>query len=218
MRFIRLKTVNWKYIVGEILLIFVGINLAIWFNDWNSSKTIQKDKEIALTKIKEEVENNLQQLLESREQNQRIPLFYSELDSLKSEEGELVLSPEVMKGFVEKYEHFFTAIDSTPTGDGKYIYEGYTFINLDITDLSSISWDISKSTGIFHEFGFDCLYRMQGMYNTQELVENELRKATEALSNKSIDDLVRVLTFMHQLEEQLEEQYKEMINNIDNCK
>nr|WP_298997447.1 hypothetical protein [uncultured Allomuricauda sp.] len=209
---------NWKYIVGEILLIFVGINLAIWFNDWNSSKTIQKDKEIALTKIKEEVENNLQQLLDSREQNQKIPLFYTELDSLKNEDEDLVLDPEVMRGFVGKYAHFFIAIDSVPTVDGKYKYEGDTFINLDITDLSSIAWDISKSTGIFHEFGFDCLYRMQGMYNTQELVQNELRKATEALSNKSIDDLVRILGFMGQLEEQLEEQYLDMIENIDNCK
>ncbi|PRX56064.1 hypothetical protein [Flagellimonas meridianipacifica] len=209
---------NWKYIVGEILLIFVGINLAIWFNDWNSSKTIQKDKEIALTKIKEEVENNLQQLLESREQNQKIPLFYMELDSLKNEDEELVLGPEAMKSFVGKYENFFTAIDSVPSEDGKYKYEGDTFINLDITDLSSIAWDISKSTGIFHEFGFDCLYRMQGMYNTQELVQTELRKATEALSNKSIDDLVRILSFMNQLEEQLEEQYRAMIENIDNCK
>ena len=218
MRFFKLRTMNWKYIVGEILLIFVGINLAIWFNDWNSSKIIQKDKEIALIKIKEEVQNNLRQLLNSQEQNQKIPLFYKELDSLKNEEDELLLGPEVMKDFMTKYEHFFTAIDSIPNGDGKYIYEGDTFINLDITDLSSIAWDISKSTGIFHEFGFDCLYRMQGMYNTQELVKAELRKATEALRNKSMDDLVRILNFMHQLEEQLEEQYREMIANIDNCK
>ena len=218
MRFFKLRTMNWKYIVGEILLIFVGINLAIWFNDWNSSKIIQKDKEIALIKIKEEVQNNLRQLLNSQEQNQKIPLFYKELDSLKNEEDELLLGPGVMKDFMAKYEHFFTAIDSIPNGDGKYIYEGDTFINLDITDLSSIAWDISKSTGIFHEFGFDCLYRMQGMYNTQELVKAELRKATEALRNKSMDDLVRILNFMHQLEEQLEEQYREMIANIDNCK
>ncbi|MEM8846461.1 MAG: hypothetical protein AAGD17_05090 [Bacteroidota bacterium] len=218
MRFLKLRTMNWKYIVGEILLIFVGINLAIWFNDWNSSKIIQKDKEIALIKIKEEVQNNLRQLSNSQEQNQKIPLFYKELDSLKNEEDELLLGPEVMKDFMTKYEHFFTAIDSMPNGDGKYKYVGDTFINLDITDLSSIAWDISKSTGIFHEFGFDCLYQMQGMYNTQELVKAELRKATEALRNKSMDDLVRVLTFMHQLEEQLEEQYREMIANIDNCK
>lgn len=218
MRFFKLRTMNWKYILGEILLIFVGINLAIWFNDWNSSKIIQNDKEVALTKIKEEVQNNLGQLLSSQEQNQRIPQFYMELDSLMNEEDELVLDSKVMKDFSSKYENFFTAIDSIPNGDGKYIYEGDTFINLDITDLSSIAWDISKSTGIFHEFGFDCLYQMQGMYNTQELVKTELRKATEALRNKSMDDLVRILSFMNQLEEQLEEQYRNMIANIDNCK
>ena len=32
------RRLNLKYIFGEILLLFIGINLAIWFNNWNTSK------------------------------------------------------------------------------------------------------------------------------------------------------------------------------------
>ncbi|MCL6267802.1 hypothetical protein [Flagellimonas myxillae] len=217
MRF-KLKHINWKYIFGEILLLFVGINLAIWFNDWNASKSVQRDKEIALTKIKGEIEANLVQLVENRTENQKIPRFVRELDSLKNEQDQLLLTPTDWQSFVAKYPNFITAIDSVEMGVGIYNYIGDTSLYLEITDLSSIAWEISKSTGIFHEFGYDCLYDLQGMYYTQELVREEMKKATEAMGNRSIEDLVKVLKIMDQLEGQLEGQYRDMIQSIDNCK
>lgn len=199
-------------------MLFVGINLAIWFNDWNASKSVQKDKEIALTKIKGEIEANLLQLVENRTENQKIPRFVRELDSLKNEKDQLLLTPADWQSFVAKYPDFITALDSVEMGVGIYNYIGDTSLYLEITDLSSIAWEISKSTGIFHEFGYDCLYDLQGMYYTQELVREEMKKATEALGNRSIEDLVKVLKIMDQLEGQLEGQYRDMILSIDNCK
>nr|WP_298791788.1 hypothetical protein [uncultured Allomuricauda sp.] len=218
MRFFKLKKFNWKYVIGEILLLFVGINLAIWFNDWNASKSIQKDKEVALTKIRVEIEANLEQLTENHTENQRIPKFFNELNGLKNDKDELLLTALEWNNFVGKYPEFVETIDSVSTGNGKFKYEADTSIFLEITDLSNIAWEISKSTGIFHEFGYDCLYQLQGIYHTQNLVKNELQKATEALGNKSIDDLIRVLDFMDQLETQLETQYRDMIQSIDDCK
>ncbi len=218
MGFFKFKTINWKYIIGEILLLFVGINLAIWFNDWNESKIIQKDKEIALAKIKGEIETNLEELVENNALNQNIVSFYGELDSIKRDDGALILSPQAMQMFSKKYERFFVSVDSTAYGNGLYSYEADTFLNLEISQLSSIAWDISKTTGIFHEFGYDCLYELQGMYNTQDLVKKELEKATEALRNRSIGDLIRILGILDQLESQLEEQYRDMISHIDDCR
>ncbi len=217
MRFFALKKLNWKYIFGEILLLFIGINLAIWFNDWNESKSILKNKEIALAKIKGEITANLEELVQNGSLNQRIPAFFKEIDSLEDEEGRLILSPKVLQDFTKRYSDYFVQMDSVKVDDGHYQYEGETFLRLEISDLSSIAWDISKSTGIFHEFGYDCLYQIQAMYNTQELVEREFEKATEALRNQSIDDLVRILGILHQLENQLERQYRNMIVNIENC-
>ncbi|WP_422349013.1 hypothetical protein [Flagellimonas sp.] len=214
----KLKHINWKYIFGEILLLFVGINLAIWFNDWNTSKSIQKDKEVALVKIKEEIEANRDELIANSALNQKIPAFFAEMDSLQGENDHLVTTPNIMRGFVGRYPHFFSEIDSVRIGDDLFQYEVGALVNLEISDLSSIAWDIAKSTGIFHEFGYDCLYGLQSLYNTQSLVKIELNNATAALRNGSMNELVRILNVMGQLEEQLEGQYTNMIQSIDNCK
>ncbi len=217
MRLFKPKNINWKYILGEILLLFVGINLAIWFNDWNASKSVQIDKEVALVKIKDEIEANLEELIANKEVNQRIPSFFAEMDSLQGENGSLVTTPDVMQGFVNRYPRFFSKIDSVRVNNDLYQYEVGAYVNLEISDLSSIAWDIAKSTGIFHEFGYDCLYELQGMYNTQDLVKKELNNATNALREGSMNELVRVLDVMEQMESQLEAQYKDMIRNINNC-
>lgn len=219
MRFIRLKEIKWKYILGEIFLIFVGINLAIWFNGWNTSKTTSSNIEIALDKIKGELNANLKQLEENRTSNQKITFFLDAIMAIQKENsGELLVSPKIMSAFEDTYKDFFAVTDSTYVDTDLYSYVGDTYINLDITELSRIAWETSKSTGIFHEFGYECLYELEGIYNTQNLVQNEIDKATEALRNESIDDLRRILKFANQLEMQLESQYKKIIGNIDNCR
>ena len=112
MRFFKLKNFNWKYILGEIVLLFVGINLAIWFNDWNASKAVQQDKEVALVKIKDEIEANLEELVENRALNQQIPSFFAEMDSLNGENGKLILKPSTMQDFRQRYPRYFSSVDS----------------------------------------------------------------------------------------------------------
>ncbi|MDC6363980.1 MULTISPECIES: hypothetical protein [Flavobacteriaceae] len=218
MGFFNIKNINWKYIFGEIFLLFVGINLAIWFNNWNTSKSMEKDKVVALEKIEGEIKANLDQLVKDHEVNQKIPSFFSDFDALEAEDGRFVTSPETMGALQKKYPEYIREVDSTEVGDGLYAYRIDSYINLEITDLSSIAWEISKSTGIFHEFGYDCLYDLQSLYNTQDLVKNELNKATEALRNTSMKDLVRTLGILNQLEEQLEKQYRDMLQNIKDCR
>ena len=218
MSFFKSKTINWKYIIGEILLLFVGINLAIWFNDWNNSKVVQRDKEIALDKIEGEIRANLEELVENSAQNQKIPAFYAEIDRLENENDGLLTSSDEIQKLIKQYPEFVEKLDSIPAENGLYEYELDTFINLEITDLSSIAWDISKSTGIFHEFGYDCLYELQALYNTQELVKNELANATNALREQSLDNLIHILGLLRQLEVQLESQYKLALESIPNCK
>jgi len=218
MRFFKVKEFNWKYIFGEIFLLFVGINLAIWFNDWNASKIIQKNKEIALEKIEEEIKANLNQLVENSTLNQEIPSFFSEMKSLRNEEEAIIISSPNMNAFAKKYPRFLEKVDSTAMENGLYRYGLSTSIYLEITDLSSIAWEVSKSTGIFHEFGYDCLYDLQALYNTQELVKNQMNKATEALRTKHMEELIATLGFTKQLEDQLAEQYRDMLESIDDCK
>ena len=123
-----------------------------------------------------------------------------------------------MYAFTKNYSRFVEKVDSTALDSGLYRYGLNTSIYLEITDLSSIAWEVSKSTGIFHEFGYDCLYDLQALYNTQGLVKKQMEKATEALRNKAMEELVGTLAFTKQLEDQLAEQYSDMLESIDDCK
>jgi len=47
-----------NYAIGEIIVVMIGILLAIQVNNWNNSKLSKKSEQLALIKLKEEVESN----------------------------------------------------------------------------------------------------------------------------------------------------------------
>lgn len=218
MRFFKPGTMNWKYIIGEVLLIFIGINLAIWFNDWNASNKTMANKKIAVTKIKEEIQNNLNELQMASNLNLKIPKAISEYGEFpKNSEGAIEVSSKVMRRFQKEYPSFYVILDSLPIGEDLLRYNGDTQIHLELTALTEIAWETSRNMGIANEFGYECLYDLENMYNIQRLVQKELNKAAEALQSEEIDRLLRVLGFLEQLEEQLETDYKAMLAKIDFC-
>jgi len=218
MRFFKSSKVNWKYIVGEILLIFFGISLAIWFNNWNASNTINANKRIAIEKIEEEIQNNLIELHSAREVNLKIPQAIEAYEEIVSKSyGQAVSSISKMRNFQENFPDFFIIKDSVLINDSLYRYLGNTRIKLELTALSQIAWETSRNMGIVNEFGYECLYGLENMYNIQGLVQNEMNKAAEALQNEEIERLNRILGFVNQLDEQLEDAYNLMLKNIADC-
>lgn len=218
MKRLRLRNFNWKYIVGEVLLIFVGINLAIWFNDWNASKKIDQDKKIAIEKIQIEIKNNLGELRKTRQNNQRLVKAietYKGFDS--GDEDGVVVTVGQMSTFQKEFPDFLRIIDSTNIADALFNYEGDVFINLELAELSKIAWETSKTTGIVNEFNYDCLYGLQGIYNLQDLVMKEMDKASNALQNQEIELLLRVLDFIRQMDSSLEKEYEAFLKRIMDC-
>ncbi|WP_282162491.1 hypothetical protein [Ulvibacterium marinum] len=218
MKRLRLRNFNWKYIVGEVLLIFVGINLAIWFNDWNASKKIDQDKKIAIEKIQIEIKNNLGELRKTRQNNQRLVKAietYKGFDS--GDEDGVVVTVGQMSTFQKEFPDFLRITDSTNIADALFNYEGDVFINLELAELSKIAWETSKTTGIVNEFNYDCLYGLQGIYNLQDLVMKEMDKASNALQNQEIELLLRVLDFIRQMDSSLEKEYEAFLKRITDC-
>lgn len=218
MRLFKSTTVNWKYIIGEILLIFFGISLAIWFNNWNASNTINANKKIAIDKIEDEIRNNLDELYSAREVNLKIPRAIAAYEEIISNnDGEAVAGISEMMDFQETFPNFFIKKDSVQINDSLYRYLGNTRIRLELTAFSQIAWETSRNMGIANEFDFECLYNLENVYNIQQLVQNEMDKAAEALQNKEIDRLERILGFVSQLDVQLEDAYNSMLKNIGDC-
>ena len=54
---------NWKYALGELVLIFMGISLAIWFNNWNDQRKRNRLEKEILIQIYNDVRANQDDLL-----------------------------------------------------------------------------------------------------------------------------------------------------------
>jgi len=219
MRFFKIKReFNWKYVLGEILLIFIGINLAIWFNNWNATNKATADKKIAITKITEEIENNSTELDLAQQLNQQIPLAYSEYTKMfEGKTSQIIATPKEVNILFKKYPNFYRVSDSIPLKNGLYKYSGGTHVQLEIPILTEIAWDTTKTLSILNEFDYECLYDLESMYHLQRLVQKEINKASDALQKRELKELMNILGFLTQLNSQLSQNYKTVLENIENC-
>lgn len=60
--FKKVRNVNWKYTASEIALIFIGITLAIWFNNWNQNRVDTLKKYQYLQELENDLRNDLDEL------------------------------------------------------------------------------------------------------------------------------------------------------------
>lgn len=59
---------NWKYALGELVLIFLGISLAIWFNNWNDLQKRKRLEKDILLQIQRDIKTNQDDLLNDLDQ------------------------------------------------------------------------------------------------------------------------------------------------------
>ncbi len=219
MRFFKLnRQFNWKYVLGEIALIFIGINLAIWFNDWNASKKSAQNKRIAISKIKDEIKNNQGELSLAQTGNQLIIDAFNAYKAIYfGNTSKTIATPAKMKSLGKKYPGYFQITDSIKHVEGQYKYSGETHIELELPSLTDIAWQTTKDINVANDFKYNCLYELQSMYNLQKRVQNEVDKAAAALQQRKLNDLMNILSFLQQLNEQLASSYTNMLANIDEC-
>ena len=53
---------NWKYALGEVLLIFIGISLAVAFQNWNEQRVARQKEQHFLNELKSNLEQDIEQL------------------------------------------------------------------------------------------------------------------------------------------------------------
>jgi len=210
---------NLKYALGEIFLLFIGISLAIWFNNWNTSNKTNKAKELVIVKIKEEIENNLEELVIAQAKNELVGIAFSEYKKIfNGATDEVITTPKHLDSLRKSYPGFYTITDSTEVDHGVFKYKGGTYIQLEIFDLTQIAWETTRSINITNEFDYECLYEFESIYNLQRLVLKEIDKAANALQRGQLNELMNIINFMNQLNPQLIESYEEMLATIDDCR
>jgi len=219
MRFFKQdRKLNLTYIFSEILLLFIGINLAIWFNNWNSSRKINESKKIAISKIIDEIDNNRLEIDSIIINNREILNAYRDFKEFYDGSTSIIkLESKDFSLLTNKYPNFFRVQDSVALDNGLYRYKGTTYINLEITTLTEIAWKTTTTLNVNNEFSYECLYDLESMYNLQRRVQNEINKSASALQKRDLEELMHVLDFLDQLSSQLQESYNAMLINIKNC-
>ncbi len=212
------RKLNLKYIFGEIFLLFIGINLAIWFNNWNTSNRINEDKQIAISKIVEEVESNILEIDSVLMSSRKVLSAYKDYEAFyDGSTSQVKMSPKQFDTLKKRHPVFFSKTDSIDVGDGLYRYNGTTYINIEVTTLTEIAWKTTTTLNVSNEFSYECLYELEGMYNLQRIVQGEINKSANALQKRELEELMHVLEFLEQFGSQLQESYDDMLENIKNC-
>ena len=222
MRFFKLSkkyNFNWQYVLGEIFLIFVGINLAIWFNNWNTSKQTNSDKQAVIVKIAGEIGDNLEDIQAVYQTNQSILTAYGEFSKYYHEgTNEVIASVSTMQRLTKEYPRYFRITDSTLIENDTYQYHGNTYVQLDLSNLSDVAWETTRAFAVAREFSYDCLYGIESLYNLQRRTQIEMDKAGTALQQRELEQLINSLNFANQLIEQLIENYEEALKSVDECR
>ncbi len=213
-----IKKIDWKYITREILLLFIGINLAIWFNNWNSQKKSDKNKIIVIDKITVEIKNNLKELKKTLKSNRNIIEASSEYAELfEGNTSRIKASPKKRVQLQKKFPNFYRVKDSIRLEKELYLYNGVKLIELEIPQLTKIAWETAKTINIINEFKYNCLYELESIYGLQERVQNEINKSSDALQKENVNELLKILRFENQLNNQLISSYSKMLKNINSC-
>ncbi len=214
-----IKRINWKYIVGEVLLIFLGINLAIWFNDWSATQKITRQRSIAIDKIKEEIRNNVDELTDAQAINKKITEAYADYAEVYGDNSaELITTPENLQKLQAKHPGYFQATDSILLEPGLYHYKGGSIVFFEIAELTQIAWETAKSVDVSHSFNYECLYQLESTYSLQRRVAKEFDKAADPLQKRDLEQFIIILDVIEQYAVVLEELYAKLLQDIDRCR
>ncbi|MGB5394875.1 MAG: DUF6090 family protein [Lutimonas sp.] len=102
-----------KYAIGEIILVVIGILIALQINNWNEKRKIQSNQENYLTLLKTEAENNLKEIRNTKnevsEMNMKQIVLYNLINIKQDTVTEKHLSESlfrIVSGFYKfKYEN-----------------------------------------------------------------------------------------------------------------
>lgn len=64
--------INWQYAIGEVILIFIGISLALTFSNWNENQKERQTENEILVNLKNTLVNDLVNLNKAQKTNRRI--------------------------------------------------------------------------------------------------------------------------------------------------
>lgn len=196
------KRTDWKYLFREIILIFIGINLAIWFNNWNENRKLNRELTNSIELTQKELESNLATLSKNKEIPEK---FYNELNTYFS------VSEKRTGIEIEQFNSENEMIRITSDGGLKINFK-YPILNLKTT-----SWSIFKSRNSFHKLKYDCVDEIESCYQLIERFQDEFKISHMNLRNGEIEKFKNTLNYVIQINPQLQNVIQSILKDIKTC-
>ncbi|WP_298898492.1 hypothetical protein [uncultured Psychroserpens sp.] len=218
----RLKRIisrtNAKYLLSEVILIFVGISLAIWFNNWNESRKTNTTKDIALSKIYIEINNNYAEIENSIQHLDTLIKTLGDFKKISDFNTAFETSLEQLNEFQKNHPSFYKINDSKKIiGSNLYKFDGAITMYFEITNLRFIALETAKSTNALGKINYDCLYNLEDLYSQKYRVSRLINRAVELMQEGDFEGLLRNLKQIRQLQVQLIQHYEKTKYIFSDC-
>ncbi|HAA15854.1 MAG TPA: hypothetical protein DCE41_30740 [Cytophagales bacterium] len=216
---VKLPKVSWSKVIGEVVLIFVAINLSIWFNNWNQNRQTRSSQQEAMVILQQEVTANLEELRIADSLNQRLPQAWQTYRGFFHEDSDQVIATPNQKATLEAtYPGFFRYKDSVALKEGRYLYRGGTHFEFELPPLSDVAWGTAlRIPQISQGFSFECLLALESAYSLQDKLLKQLDLAVVSLQTNDFESLIIQLDVAGQFARQLEARYREALTALETC-
>lgn len=220
-KYSRLLTNDWVITLTATL---VGVFVAMYLNEWMALRKLNAQKSIATENILTEFQSNksiLSVTLTSHEELLEIMEF---LGKYVDDDENLIAPVEDFNKFTLKYPKVVSVEDSTYVDKGVYQYDGE--VNLDISfphfEITTITWNTLKNSGIITSYSYECLLHLETIDN----ITNEVRKKNKELidyftglkdSGEENRNLISHMKLLIEYEESLLEYYESVEEKLESC-
>jgi len=207
----------WSFTIAGTML---GVLAAFFLNDWRQSQSAKKFRNEIFDKIYEEIISN-QQIVEDNKS--KLDAYFLARNAF-SKYPNTILSPQEMADFKRKHPTYLTVVDSVQTDDKKFDYKVQIILDIPtINQLSNFAWIASKTSEIYSQVDFECLYWFETTYSIQEKLSTEFKELFQVFSGSlKVNDLQSFLskkiTLILAYEEILLTRYREGDAKIRGCK
>ena len=154
---------------GVITLIatLLGVFLALYLNEWNTSRKLKKEKETATENILQEINSNIEMLTETVKGHSEMFEIMSFMVENINKNEEIITSKEKMAQFRNDHPNIIIVKDSIKLDNGNYKYtSGQINFNISLPQiaLKTLAWETLKNSNVISTYSFDCLMSLEYVY------------------------------------------------------
>ena len=199
----------------------LGVLLALFLSNFNMSMQKENNKEIAISNLNLEFSNNIDQIRNSRDNNDSILNFLFEIQDLDIRLTEKFSTTSLkLNTIAERYPKYITIVDSmsfSNTNPELFTYTVKYNFPVNSNTVENIAWEAIKINNSINEFSYECLKSLMAVYDTQEYYNKVQNKNLEYFTEAEYYKLMRNLSINKTITDTLIKQIEKTIDELKNC-